>query len=168
MATDEDTSGGTDRVSMKEKLDYLTKKEKLDYLTKVFLYIGEQRLKTFNFYAIILAATVTMTGVAFKEGVPAVFRVAGGLHVVIAFVFFMIDKRNRVLLRKAREALCACEKEAFPNGKYHIISNDQADKSMKPLWLMRASYTTAFHTLYTAQVLFGIGIILWTFKGSPK
>ncbi len=159
MATDEDTPGGTDRVSMKETLDYLT---------KVFLYIGEQRLKTFNYYAIILAATVTMTGVAFKEGVPAVFGVAGGLHVVIAFVFFMIDKRNRVLLGRALEALCACEKEAFTNGKYHIISNDQTDKSMKPLWLMRASYTTAFHTLYTAQVLFGIGIIVWTFKVSPK
>ncbi len=159
MATDEDTSGGTDRVSMKEKLDYLT---------KVFLYIGDQRLKTFNYYAIILAATVTMTGVAFKEGVPAVCGLAGGMHVVIAFVFFMIDKRNRVLLGRAREALCACEKEAFTNGKYHIISNDQTVKSMKSLWLMRASYTTAFHTLYTAQVLFGIGIIVWTFKVSPK
>ena len=159
MATDEDTSGGTDRVSMKETLDYLT---------KVFLYIGDQRLKTFNYYAIILAATVTMTGVAFKEGVPAVFRVAGGLHVVIAFVFFMIDKRNRGLLGKARKALCACEKKAFPDLDYRLISNDEANKSMKSLWLMRASYTIAFDTLYTAQVLFGIGIILWTFKVSPK
>ena len=159
MATDEDTSGGTDRVSMKETLDYLT---------KVFLYIGDQRLKTFNYYAIILAATVTMTGVAFKEGGPAVFRLAGGLHVVIAFVFFMIDKRNRGLLGKARKALCACEKKAFPDLDYRLISNDEANKSMKSLWLMRASYTIAFDTLYTAQVLFGIGIILWTFKVSPK
>lgn len=159
MATDEDTSGGTDRVSMKETLDYLT---------KVFLYIGDQRLKTFNYYAIILAATVGMTGIAVKEGLQALCVVAGGMHVIIAFVFFMIDTRNRVLLGRAREALCACEKEAFTNGKYHIISNDQTDKSMKPLWLMRASYTTAFHTLYTAQVLFGIGIIVWTFKVSPK
>jgi len=143
-------------------------KETLDYLTKVFLYIGEQRLKTFNYYAIILAATVGMTGIAVKEGLQALCVVAGGMHVVIAFVFFMIDTRNRVLLGRARKALCACEKEAFPNGKYHIISNDQADKSMKPLWLMRASYTTAFHALYTAQVLFGIGIIVWTFKVSPK
>ena len=165
MATDEDTSGGTDRVSMKETLDYLT---------KVFLYIGDQRLKTFNYYAIILAATVTMTGVAFKEGVPEVFRVAGGLHVVIAFVFFMIDKRNRGLLGKARKALCACEKKAFPDlvqADYRLISNDEANKSMKSLWLMRASYTIAFNTLYTARVLFGIGIIvwtIWTFKVSPK
>lgn len=121
MATDEDTSGGTDRVSMKETLDYLT---------KVFLYIGEQRLKTFNYYAIILAATVTMTGVAFKEGVPAVCGLAGGMHVVIAFVFFMIDTRNGVLLGSAREALLASEKEAFPK-KYRLISNDQADKSGK-------------------------------------
>ena len=158
MATDEDTSGGTDLVSMKETLDYLT---------KVFLYIGEQRLKTFNYYAIILAATVGMTGIAVKEGFPALCVVAGGMHVIIAFVFFVIDKRNRGLLGRAREALLACEKEAFPK-KYRLISNDQADKSMKPLWLMRASYTTAFHALYTAQVLFGIGIILWTFKGSPK
>ena len=165
MATDEDTSGGTDRVSMKETLDYLT---------KVFLYIGEQRLKTFNYYAIILAATVTMTGVAFKEGVPAVCVLAGGMHVVIAFVFFMIDKRNRGLLGKARKALCACEKKAFPDlvqADYRLISNDEANKSMKSLWLMRASYTIAFNTLYTARVLFGIGIIvwtIWTFKVSPK
>lgn len=159
MATDEDTSGGTDRVSMKETLDYLT---------KVFLYIGDQRLKTFNYYAIILAATVGMTGIAVKEGLQALCVVAGGMHVIIAFVFFMIDTRNRGLLGKAREALCACEKEAFPNKEYRLISNDQADKSMKPLWLMRASYTTAFHALYTAQVLFGIGIIVWTFKVSPK
>ena len=159
MATDEDTSGGTDRVSMKETLDYLT---------KVFLYIGDQRLKTFNYYAIILAATVTMTGVAFKEGVPAVCGLAGGMHVVIAFVFFMIDTRNGVLLGSAREALLACEKKAFPKG-YRLISNDQTVKSMKSLWLMRASYTIAFDTLYTAQVLFGIGIILWTLlKVSPK
>jgi len=159
MATDEDTSGGTDRVSMKEKLDYLT---------KVFLYIGDQRLKTFNYYAIILAATVGMTGIAVKEGLQALCVVAGGMHVIIAFVFFVIDTRNRGLLGRAREALCACEKEAFPNKEYRLISNDQADKSLKPLWLMRASYTTAFHALYTAQVLFGIGIIVWTFKVSPK
>ena len=158
MATDEDTSGGTDRVSMKEKLDYLT---------KVFLYIGDQRLKTFNYYAIILAATVTMTGVAFKEGVPAVCGLAGGMHVVIAFVFFMIDTRNGVLLGSAREALLASEKEAFPK-KYRLISNDQADKSGKSRWRWIASYTIAFQTLYTAQVLFGIGIIVWTFKVSPK
>ena len=158
MATDEDTSGGTDRVSMKETLDYLT---------KVFLYIGEQRLKTFNYYAIILAATVTMTGVAFKEGVPAVCGLAGGMHVVIAFVYFMIDTRNGVLLGSAREALLASEKEAFPK-KYRLISNDQADKSGKSRWRWIASYTIAFQTLYTAQVLFGIGIILWTFKVSPK
>lgn len=162
MATDEDTPGGTDFVSMKETLDYLT---------KVFLYIGEQRLKTFNYYAIILAATVGMTGIAVKEGVPAVCGLAGGLHVVIAFVFFMIDKRNRGLLGKARKALCACEKKAFPDDDdldYRLISNDEANKSMKSLWLMRASYTIAFQTLYTAQVLFGIGIIVWTFKVSPK
>ena len=158
MATDEDTPGGTDFVSMKETLDYLT---------KVFLYIGEQRLKTFNYYAIILAATVTMTGVAFKEGVPAVCGLAGGMHVVIAFVFFMIDTRNGVLLGSAREALLASEKEAFPK-KYRLISNDQADKSGKSRWRWIASYTIAFQTLYTAQVLFGIGIILWTFKVSPK
>ena len=158
MATDEDTSGGTDRVSMKEKLDYLT---------KVFLYIGDQRLKTFNYYAIILAATVTMTGVAFKEGVPAVCGLAGGMHVVIAFVYFMIDTRNGVLLGSAREALLASEKEAFPK-KYRLISNDQADKSGKSRWRWIASYTIAFQTLYTAQVLFGIGIIVWTFKVSPK
>ena len=158
MATDEDTPGGTDFVSMKETLDYLT---------KVFLYIGEQRLKTFNYYAIILAATVTMTGVAFKEGVPAVCGLAGGMHVVIAFVFFMIDTRNGVLLGSAREALLASEKEAFPK-KYRLISNDQADKSGKSRWRWIASYTIAFQTLYTAQVLFGIGIIVWTFKVSPN
>ena len=158
MATDEDTPGGTDFVSMKETLDYLT---------KVFLYIGDQRLKTFNYYAIILAATVGMTGIAVKEGLQALCVVAGGMHVIIAFVFFVIDTRNRGLLGRAREALLACEKKAFPE-EYRLISNDQADKSMKPLWLMRASYTTAFHTLYTAQVLFGIGIIVWTFKVSPK
>ena len=159
MATDEDTSGGTDRVSMKETLDYLT---------KVFLYIGDQRLKTFNYYAIILAATVGMTGIAVKEGLQALCVVAGGMHVIIAFVFFMIDKRNRGLLGKARKALCACEKKAFPDLDYRLISNDEANKSMKSLWLMRASYTIAFDTLYTAQVLFGIGIIVWTFKVSPK
>jgi hypothetical protein len=71
------------------------------------------------------------------------------------------------LLGSAREALLACEKKAFPKG-YRLISNDQADKSMKSLWLMGASYTIAFDTLYTAQVLFGIGIIVWTFKVSPK
>ena len=158
MATDEDTSGGTDRVSMKETLDYLT---------KVFLYIGEQRLKTFNYYAIILAATVGMTGIAVKEGFPALCVVAGGMHVIIAFVFFVIDTRNRGLLGRAREALLACEKEAFPK-KYRLISNDQADKSGKSRWRWIASYTIAFQTLYTAQVLFGIGIILWTFKVSPK
>ena len=108
-----------------------------------------------------------MTGIAVKEGFPALCVVAGGMHVVIAFVFFMIDKRNRGLLGRAREALLACEKEAFPK-KYRLISNDQADKSGKSRWRWIASYTIAFQTRYTAQVLFGIGIIVWTFKVSPK
>ena len=160
MATNEEKSGGAGRVSTQETLDYLT---------KVFLYIGDQRLKTFNYYAIILAATVGMTGIAVKEGFPALCVVAGGMHVVVAFVFFVIDTRNRGLLGQARAALRACEKEAFPDdGTYRLISNDEAETSGKSGWRRIASYTTAFRTLYAAQVLFGIGIIVWSFNVSPK
>jgi len=80
-------------------MENLTKKDHFEYAWKHFTVIADQRLKTFNFYIIMVAAGIAATLSAFeKQRAMAVFLACGLLHVVCSIVFFLIDERSRRLV----------------------------------------------------------------------
>ena len=79
------------------------------YVLELFKFIGDQRLKTFNYYALILVVTTGGTFTAVEKFSHEVLLLCGVTHVVVATVFWLIDKRNCQLISIASvELALAC------------------------------------------------------------
>jgi hypothetical protein len=85
-------------------------KDQMDYAMKHFNFIAEQRLKTFHFYAILLAGSIagTLSGIKESVNVP-LFLICGVLHFLLALVFSIIERRNLHLLGIARGGVAFVE-----------------------------------------------------------
>ena len=147
------------------------------YVLELFKYIGDQRLKTFNYYALILAVTTAGTFTAVEKFSHEVLLLCGVTHVVVATVFWLIDKRNCQLISIAREALRAYEEGSnFPEN-LRVMMKDEWGKDGKPKnkdvkagwrWPREATFTMAFRVAYVSQILLGVGLITWVLAGEPK
>jgi len=75
-----------------------------NYLWKYFEYHASQRLTTFNFYIVISTLITTGYFLALRD-VPWLAIFLGILVVVLSFIFWKLDCRNRILIRNSIEAL---------------------------------------------------------------
>ena len=147
------------------------------YVLQVFKYIGDQRLKTFNYYALILAVTTAGTFTAVERFSHEVLLLCGITHVVAATVFWLIDRRNCQLTRVARAALRDYEKDSnFPKN-LRVMNKDEYGDDGKPntrdekpwwRWPPQATFTIAFRVAYVSQILLGVGLVTWALAGAPK
>ena len=150
------------------------------YVLELFKYVGEQRLKTFNYYAVILAATTAATLTTVKGLPREVLLLCGTMHVVVALVFWMIDCRNRELLCNVRKAMRSYENDAeFPESmrvmnhdeaeqKSSYLPPNKADKETPAGWHPKFTYTKAFQIAFTAQAALGVGLIILALLGEPR
>ena len=81
-------------------------KDQLDYAMKHFSFIADQRMKAFNFYIILFAASIAATMSAMdrlpkKTG----FVTCGIIHILVAGVFFIMDQRSRRLVKLSLKAV---------------------------------------------------------------
>lgn len=134
----------------------ITDKERLDYAWKHFALVADQRIKTFNFYIIILAAAVSGTISAMSPKVslsPEQFRLMGVAHMLIALVFFLIDLRGCRILAIVSDALAEIEESpAFRDCKKLILEDRFRNK--QGTWQF-ISYRWSFGITFAAQFLFG-------------
>lgn len=150
------------------------------YVLELFKYIGDQRLKTFNYYALILAATTAATLTSINSLSREVLLLCGTMHVVVALVFWMIDCRNCELLFSVRKAMRRYENDAeFPESmrvmnhdeakqKSSYLPPNKADKETPAGWHPKFTYTRAFQIAFTAQAALGVGLITWVLLGEPR
>ena len=151
-----------------------------DYVLELFKYIGDQRLKTFNYYALILAATTAATLTSVNSLSREVLMLCGTMHVVVALVFWMIDCRNCELLSGVRKALRRYENDAeFPESmrvmnhdeaeqKSSYLPPNKADKETPAGWHPKFTYTKAFQIAFTAQAALGVVVIILALRfGKP-
>lgn len=136
----------------------LSIKDKMDYAMKHFSFIADQRVKTFNFYIIILAASTGATITASQRiNQPAAFVATGVFHVFFAFIFWMIDKRSRRLLLIAKDGLRTIEEsESWPSDCRLAVRDHQELAGFKN-WFF--SFTMAFRITFLGQFLFGLLVI---------
>lgn len=127
-----------------------------DHLDKLFSIVADQRMKTFNYYALILGATTAGTiSLLSKESVPVlVFALVGVAHMVVAWVFYSMDRRTRGFVSRIRCAYVQLEAKGGGELDAHMKVFSK-DKDHKKLF----SYSVAFNTLFSFHALMGLSLV---------
>jgi hypothetical protein len=131
-------------------------KDVMDYAMKHFLFVADQRLKTFNFYILVLVGSVGLTLNAEPKG--GAFKVIGFLHLCIAFFFFLIEVRNRRLLRITRDHVQKIEQHP----DWFQGCTPSVDES-KCRGMGFFSFTVAIFGLIGVEFVFGLLVIICAF-----
>lgn len=164
----------------------VTLEEQGKYALEHFKYLADQRMKTFNYYAILVAAAITGSVAAYEKCPWYMIAAIGVIHCLMAWIFLMIDIRNSVLVFNARRALKSFESSAYLPEQMRVITNDvlrsraatepvsedqeRADREWSSRHRFRslvcrcmgregATYTAAFNLGFMAQALCGILLI---------
>jgi hypothetical protein len=91
--------------------------ETRDYAWKYFALHADQRLRTFNFYLLIVTVVVGGLLAYLKDGRSPAYVVAAGLILmVLSYIFCRLDGRARELIQNAEDVLKAVE-EDIPGGQ---------------------------------------------------
>ena len=124
--------------------DILKSADRMKYALEHFKYLADQRMKTFNYYAIVVAASITGSITAFDKCPWQLVTALGVVHLAMAWIFFVIDIRNSRLVYFARQALMHFERTADLDPRLRVISLDQlaenrssgapGDNSARPDW----------------------------------
>ena len=133
----------------------ITDKERLDYAWKNFSLIADQRIKTFNFYIIVLIAAFSATISALDKDLSRhLYCVIGLAHMYIAALFFVIDVRGVRILRICRSALDEIEESQAFRGHRKLSLTDKR-KNRKGAGSL-ISYRSAFWATFAFQFAFGV------------
>jgi hypothetical protein len=138
----------------------ITPKDHLDYAWKHFALIADQRVKTFNFYIIVVLAAFGATLGAIKPSTPRhLYCLIGVGHIFIVAVFGMIEARGRMILDIAKRALREIEGSADYGEAYRPMTEDDRSRSKGPGGLI--TYGNAFLLTFLGHFLFGFLIAAW-------
>jgi hypothetical protein len=138
----------------------ITDKDRLDYYWKHFALIADQRVKTFNFYIIVLLAAFGATVSAFKPPLHRyLYCLIGTGHMFIAIVFGMIEFRGKAILEISREALRQIESSpAFGTG-FKPMTTEHESKATGIRHYV--TYGNAFTLIFAGHFLFGFLVAAW-------
>ena len=132
-------------------------KDQMEYAMKHFLFIADQRLKTFHLYVLLAVASVGATLNAANNVAASGYYIlpfAGALHISIAIIFGVIEIRNCRLLTIARNGIMEIEKQpGWPT--YARLATTDKDGSSRFL-----TYWTVFRLAYISQIAIGIICII--------
>ncbi len=137
-------------------MDNLTAKEKFEYSWKHFALLADQRLRTFNFYVILLGASIGAT-IAYFQRIPNFksLLLLGLWHVFAGLVFLLIDVRSRQLLEIPKNALLE-----FENGQdWPGLGLIKKENETRKYFCGLVTYSAAFWLTYLAQAAFGLYIV---------
>lgn len=138
----------------------ITNKERLDYVWKHFALIADQRVKTFNFYIIVLGGAVAATITLMHDPIPkSLLNTVGYAHLLIAAAFCIFDLRAYLILRAAKAALREAEVYGGFSGSGRLFINEHAPKVRWGKLSRLISYSTGFWALFAAHAYFGLKII---------
>ncbi len=156
-------------------------KELRDYAWGYFALTADQRIKTFNFFLVLV--TVILAGVlAFTKDArePALGGIPGGvLLMAIAFVFWKLDCRNREFIDNAKAALLKAESD-FPQQEFKLLTEQdtktkdartkQGRISFNPNSWLRAHYTYhhCFRAMFLIVAVLGAALALFSWSFPKK
>ncbi|WP_395746629.1 hypothetical protein [Prosthecobacter sp.] len=148
------------RKSCSKKPPSITDKERFDYAWKHFALIADQRIKTFNFYIIVLLAAFggTISNLVRSDLPRHDFCLIGFAHICAAVIFWAIDSRSCRMLQVAVDALTEIESSPAFEGKIKLMLEDRK-RNKHGLWHL-LSYRVAFKATFVLQLIFGFALAL--------
>jgi len=136
-----------------------THKDIFDTAWKHFAVISDQRLKTYNFYVVLLTASIGATLAAIEKKTDAeVLLACAVFSMVCSLVFAAIDYRTRRLIEIPKRIMLALEVGDHWPAEYRLFTADA--EMMKHLKCQITSYTAAFRLSFVAHFAFGWWV-LW-------
>jgi hypothetical protein len=130
---------------------------------KHFEVIANQRLTTFNFYVVLLAASIgaTLTAMEHKAG-TCILLFCGLFCIGAAITFLIVEIRTRRLLQIPKDVLTKLEKGDHWEEEYRLFSVDnlRQEGAFKKV----ISYSFAFRATMAIHILFGVVIIIMAFQ----
>lgn len=149
-------SQATPTIGDRHPTSAITHRDQLECAWKNFSFIAELRMKSFNFYVILLAASIGGTLTVFEKlSSPRSFFLCGVWHVLLATVFCLVDLRCRNMMNVPVKALDWVENlpewdgpKAF--GGERLIG-----------WKRIASFTFAYRATFLLQAMSGIALITY-------
>ncbi len=126
-----------------------------DYLWSHFEFNAEQRLKAFNFFVVLAAfADGGVFAAVEKKMSSPVFLLVGGFIGILAIVFWLIDERSKYLIGLTEPGLKAYELQLPEHSQLFRIDAESGPRV--------ARFTTAFRILFALQLVFGIGVCVYS------
>jgi hypothetical protein len=141
-----------------------------EYAWKYFALHADQRLRTFNFYLIIVAVVLGGILTFLKDAkVPALASPAGASLCLLSYIFWGLDRRNRELITHAMAILRTIENETptenLPENLRVFVVQEQQTKAQferlgqphwKNPWLWIFGYYTYRHWLNLVFIVIGL------------
>ncbi|MDQ9948389.1 hypothetical protein RFW85_03420 [Acinetobacter sp. 12966] len=125
----------------------------LDHAWKYFEIHSDQRIKLFNFYLVIIAASGSALAYILQNKSQNLLGIFLGLFLVfVSFIFWKLDQRTAFLVKQAEKILSNLEKEYDP--KYYIFSNEALDFTKENTKLNFFSKKYSYRNLFNAAFLF--------------
>lgn len=145
------------------------------YAWDYFQLHAGQRLKTFEFYIVISTLLLSGYVISLKEdSLIFIGIVIGFLLIVLSFVFWKLDVRNKQLIKNAEQALKTIEDEVISENNEGVPHNfklfhyddfnvqKERQKTRKLPWNKHFSYSNCFNIMFGVFALLGLMAILWT------
>jgi hypothetical protein len=128
-------------------------KDEKDYLWEHFKFNADQRIKAFNFFVVFSVFSNGGAFAAFEKGYSSSLTTAIGIFIIVlAIIFFAIDRRSRHLTNLAIPGLIAFEQQLEdPQFRLFYIDRNEQSKIFR--------YSVAFNTLYITEIIFGAFVI---------
>ena len=125
------------------------------YLWEHFKLHADQRIKTFNFYVVFAIFTDGAVYTVIDRGLHDSLLIILGIFIIsLSIIFRIIDTRSRNLIDIAISGLKKLEENSPEYAKPFSIDSTKRKGA--------ASYTCAFNLLFGLQVIFGLGLIVYT------
>ncbi|MBJ8442700.1 RipA family octameric membrane protein [Acinetobacter bereziniae] len=135
----------------------------LDHAWKYFEIHSEQRIKLFNFYLVIMAASGSALAYVIQNKNQSILGIFLGLFIVFAsFIFWKLDQRTSFLVKQSERILRNLEKEY--DAKYYLFSNEcrefSTENNESNSFTRKYSYRELFNTTFIFTAFIGLIFII--------
>lgn len=144
---------------------------KREHTWDYFQFHAQQRLTTFNFFMILSSLLIGGMVTTFQKEfrVPALGAGVGVLLMLMSFVFWKLDARNKVLIKNAEDGLRDLEAQSVGSAgsleappKYAVFLQDAAyvtrakQRRSRLFWKNHFSFSDCFNAVYASVAITGL------------
>lgn len=132
----------------------------LDHAWKYFEIHSDQRIKLFNFYLVVIAASGSALAYILQNKNQSLLGIFLGLFLIfVSYIFWKLDQRTAFLIKQAERVLKNLEKEY--DAKYYLFSNEDLEFKQSNTDLNSFTKKYSYRFLFNTTFLFtsSLGII---------